>query len=194
MLLSAYPRDKLADPEGFVAQLGVVLEGYHDSVIIAVTDPRTGLQRRATFMPSIAEIVQACDDETKAQETRAKYAALPKLRRSEFILNRSPGRRANVRVPVTAPQYSIMFERTQSPDADAAEWRIEDNGDLFVAFSWFDGMGIGKWTRPQKRKSTDEALRAREIIDDGKEITASPYLEKALRAQKDNEDEQCMGQ
>ena len=46
ILFSAYRKDDFADPEGFIVQLGIVLESYEDEVIIAVTDPRTGLQRR----------------------------------------------------------------------------------------------------------------------------------------------------
>ena len=62
MLFSAYRADQYADPDGFVVSLGMVLEQYSDGVILYVTDPRTGIQRRSTWPPSIAEVVRACDD------------------------------------------------------------------------------------------------------------------------------------
>ncbi len=42
--------------------LGLILEQYPDEVIKFVTDPRTGIQRRSKWPPSIAEIVEACDE------------------------------------------------------------------------------------------------------------------------------------
>lgn len=45
-----------------MASLGMVLEGYSDEVIIYVTDPKTGIQRKSKWPPTISEIVEACDD------------------------------------------------------------------------------------------------------------------------------------
>lgn len=147
-------------------QLGVVLEGFSDSVIVAVTDPRTGLQRRAKWLPTIAEVVEACEAEANAQATRARYDAMPKPRRIERIIDRSPGRRANVCVYRDAPQYPAMFERTQSPDADPADWKMDEGGNLWVSLAWFDVLGIGKWTRPKFRPDNDTKIEAEEMRDD----------------------------
>jgi hypothetical protein len=61
MLYSAYRTDQYADPDGFMASLGLVFSQYPSDVIEYVTDPRTGVQRGKVFPPSIAEIVSACD-------------------------------------------------------------------------------------------------------------------------------------
>jgi hypothetical protein len=61
MLYSAYRTDQYADPDGFMASLGLVFSQYPNDVIEYVTDPRTGVQRGKVFPPSIAEIVSACD-------------------------------------------------------------------------------------------------------------------------------------
>lgn len=45
-----------------MASLGIVLEGYPDAVIIYVTDPKTGVQRKTKWPPTISEIVEACDE------------------------------------------------------------------------------------------------------------------------------------
>jgi hypothetical protein len=41
--------------------LGLVLMQYPNEVITYITDPRTGVQRRCKWPPTIAEIVGACD-------------------------------------------------------------------------------------------------------------------------------------
>jgi hypothetical protein len=81
ILFSAYRRDEFADPEGFIAQLGVVLEGYADAVILAVTSPRTGIQRRLKWPPSIAEVVEACDAEAAQRARVARHNSMPPFRR-----------------------------------------------------------------------------------------------------------------
>lgn len=61
MLFSGYRLDQYADPEGFMAQCLAVLADYPEVVVLYVTEPRTGIQRTSKFVPSIAEIVKACD-------------------------------------------------------------------------------------------------------------------------------------
>jgi hypothetical protein len=45
-----------------MVSMGMVLEQYSNDVIAYITDPRTGVQRRKNWPPTIAEIVRACDD------------------------------------------------------------------------------------------------------------------------------------
>jgi hypothetical protein len=61
MLFGAYRADQYADPDGFMVQLGMVLEQYSDDIVVYVTDPRTGIQRSIRWPPTIAEVVSACD-------------------------------------------------------------------------------------------------------------------------------------
>jgi hypothetical protein len=62
MLFSSYRKDQYDDPDSFMLQLGMVLEQYPDEVCRFVTDPRTGIQRRIKWPPTISEIVEACDE------------------------------------------------------------------------------------------------------------------------------------
>lgn len=62
VLFSAYRTDQYADPDGFMASLGLVFSQYPDDVVEYVTDPRTGVQRGKIFPPTIAEIVTALDE------------------------------------------------------------------------------------------------------------------------------------
>lgn len=82
VLFSAYRRDEFADPEGFVAQLGVVLQQYHENVIMHVTGPLTGLQRRCKQPPSIAEVVADCDAETARLEKIKRFQAMGTVQKS----------------------------------------------------------------------------------------------------------------
>lgn len=61
-LFSAYRRDDFADPEGFVVQLGTVLCDFPEDVVDFITSPRTGIQRRSKWPPTISEIVSACEE------------------------------------------------------------------------------------------------------------------------------------
>src|SRR4051794_33538079 len=81
MLFSAYRRDDFADPDGFVAQLGVILCDFQEEVVTYVTSPRTGLQRRLKWPPTISEVIEACEDHVEHLERSRKppRIALPLL-------------------------------------------------------------------------------------------------------------------
>src|SRR3979409_2398009 len=72
MLFGSYRADQYPDPEGFMVSLGMVLEQYSDEIVVYVTDPRTGVQRRSVWPPSIAEVVSACN---------ARHAELQRIER-----------------------------------------------------------------------------------------------------------------
>jgi hypothetical protein len=144
VLFSAYRRDDFADPEGFVAQLGVVLEKYDPAVIVAVTDPRTGLQRKSDFPPSIAKVVAACEEEMARRETLARYRAMPKFVPGYGTpVREGQGAFANVFVNADAPAYEAMKEWSQSKDVDPREWKWDENGraGIWVTLTAFSARG-----------------------------------------------------
>jgi hypothetical protein len=126
MVFSAYRRDEFADPEGFIAQLGAVLEGYADEIIVAVTSPRTGIQRRLKWPPSIAEMAEACDAEAGRLETQRRYSQMPRpnFDRTRLPPDTRPGRLANVFVPADAPQYAKALELAKT--AKDSDWKTDD--------------------------------------------------------------------
>jgi hypothetical protein len=73
MLFTSYRTDQYPDPDAFMASLGLVLEQYPDDVIVYVTDPRTGVQRRCKWPPTIPEIVEALDDRSAWLKRRERY-------------------------------------------------------------------------------------------------------------------------
>jgi hypothetical protein len=77
LLFSAYRKDDYNDPQGFVMQLGAILEAFPVEVVEYITSPMTGIQRRLKFPPSLAEIVEACQAEMAHLEKVRKYSSMP---------------------------------------------------------------------------------------------------------------------
>src|SRR5262245_26832987 len=75
MVLGAYRKDDFADPDSFLLQLGMVLERYDDGTIEHATSPLTGIQRESKFPPTIAEMVEFCDEVVRRQNYTAQYDA-----------------------------------------------------------------------------------------------------------------------
>jgi hypothetical protein len=142
MIFSAYRRDEFADPDGFVMQLGAVLEKYEDAVIQYVCDPRTGIQRRCKFPPSIAEMVEACEAEATSIETRRRYAAIPKpeMKRLPAPTTKTPGAWANVLIHPSDARHGKLLARTTAAGTDPRDWKVDERG-LHVALNWLEGHG-----------------------------------------------------
>lgn len=68
------------DPKVFLANTVAVLTGYTEEVAAAVCHPRTGIQRRLKWPPSVAELVEACDKEAGEIANRERRAALNRHR------------------------------------------------------------------------------------------------------------------
>lgn len=133
VLFSAYRRDDFADPDGFLAQLNIVLEGYPDAIISEITSPRTGLQRRVKFPPTIAEVVEACDGEIARREKISRYAAMGELRREP----RPPRHRANLFVRCGAPGYDAMVAMARAGDVE--DFRYDaDRGGMWVPLGLYE--------------------------------------------------------
>jgi hypothetical protein len=62
VLFGSYRVDQFSDTKMFQESASRVLAQYPNDIIKYVTDPLTGLQRKHKFVPSIAEIIEACDE------------------------------------------------------------------------------------------------------------------------------------
>jgi hypothetical protein len=74
ILFSSYRLDQFSDPEGFHANIGMVLEQYPIDTIKFVTDPRTGIQRRCKWPPTVAEVVDACEEHLRSIANAHRFA------------------------------------------------------------------------------------------------------------------------
>lgn len=110
-VFASYRIDQFADPEGFKVALGAVLEQYPDEVIAYVCDPRTGIQRRSKFPPTISEMVEACDDHRAFLEKMRKPKPVFQERLPAPLLRDRPqGCLAQVFVPEGHVRYQAMVD------------------------------------------------------------------------------------
>ncbi len=127
-VFSAYRIDQFADPDGFKIQLGAVLEQYPDEVITYVCDPRTGIQRRSKFPPTISEMVEACDEHRAFLEKLRKQRPAFQERKSTPLLRERPqGYMAQVFVPEGHTRYDAMVQ--WSENAAPMWWKFGSASD-----------------------------------------------------------------
>lgn len=73
MLLGCYRQGEAADPEVYVAAVAAVLAHYDEDIVRDVTDPVKGLPGVLKWLPTVAEIRQACEERLRpARETEAR--------------------------------------------------------------------------------------------------------------------------
>jgi hypothetical protein len=86
MLLGCYRKDDAHDPEIWAAAVVSLLRCYPESVVVTVTEPASGLPSKIKFLPSIAEVKEACEAEMSAihkTQQRAEMLRAQKARRGE---------------------------------------------------------------------------------------------------------------
>ncbi|WP_441235641.1 hypothetical protein [Bradyrhizobium sp. 930_D9_N1_4] len=62
ILLGCYRTGDANDPETYVAAITAILARYPQDVITAVTHPATGLPSKKGWLPTVKEVVEACDE------------------------------------------------------------------------------------------------------------------------------------
>lgn len=118
LLFSAYRRDDFADPEGFVAQLGVILCDFPEEVVNYITSPKTGMQRRSKWPPTISEVLSACEDhQNHLVRLRSQRPLAPRI--CPPVFREIPaGSLARIFVPeghVRYPELVTWAETAQAP-------------------------------------------------------------------------------
>src|SRR5262245_52312013 len=61
-IFACYRKDEAHNPEMYAAAVTAVLSDFPQEVIDFVIDPRTGILGTSKFMPSVAEIKEACEN------------------------------------------------------------------------------------------------------------------------------------
>ena len=81
-MFGCYRKQDANDPEIYVAAIGATLNEFPPAVIDFVTDPRTGLPSRLKWLPTVAEVREACEVrfETAKNILRLKEMAEEKQR------------------------------------------------------------------------------------------------------------------
>lgn len=156
-IFSAYRTDQYADPEGFLHQLGAVLEEFPDEVITHVSDPRTGVQRRSEWPPTIAKIVAACEDHAAYLDRMRKPRAVPLPRLPSPRLQDMPaGYLAQIFVPENHSRYQALVRWSET--ADRLYWKYGKSSDGRQGI-W---VNIGIWDGSISMHSDTETIMATE--------------------------------
>lgn len=62
ILLGCYRTGEANDPDTYVAAITAILARYPQDVMTAVTHPVTGLPSKKNWLPTVKEVVDACDE------------------------------------------------------------------------------------------------------------------------------------
>ena len=68
LMLSCYRRDDAHDPAIYLRAVVSVLMKHPSEVVMAVTEPASGIPSKVKWLPSVAEVVDACEAEAGYRE------------------------------------------------------------------------------------------------------------------------------
>ncbi len=144
-LFTSYRLDQFADPDGFKVNIGAVLEQYPNEVIVYVCDPRTGIQRRCKWPPTVSEIVDACDDHRDFLVRAARpKPVIPPRRYDPRWEERPQGALANVFIPEGHVRYESLVEKVKTLDPVWWKFGMASDGrqGIFVPLNVWDNSGL----------------------------------------------------
>jgi hypothetical protein len=130
LLFGCYRRGDANDPDTYCTAVAAVLASFPQHVVEYVTDPRTGIPGIEQWLPSVAEVKQACIKRQayldRLEDFDRRFGNRPPVTTLLTFDKRRPGRRANVFVPADAPQYPRWREASKT--ADPADWKLDERG------------------------------------------------------------------
>jgi hypothetical protein len=130
LLFGCYRRGDANDPVTYSAAVTAVLTCFPEHVVEYVTDPRTGIPSDVQWLPSVAEVKQACINRQayldRLEDFDRRFGNRPPVTTLLTIDKTQPGPRANVFVPADAPQYPRLLEASKT--ADPADWKLDERG------------------------------------------------------------------
>lgn len=106
-------KDDAADPDTFFTAAALALTSYEPDVIVYIVDPRTGIAKHGTWVPSIKELHDACRARAIELATVQRYREMP-----------SPAGRALLPAP---PKRSYSLDEIKDDDLRDAFRRLEAN-------------------------------------------------------------------
>lgn len=91
VVMQLYSAKDMTNPEAFLEYAVMSLVDFPEAVVVRLADPRHGIARECKFLPSIAELVQWCETETKrlkSLQDKVSHRLVQLARRAE--LQRGP--------------------------------------------------------------------------------------------------------
>lgn len=85
-LAGSWPHARPPDPDGYAASLAGALAAYPLGVVQECCDPRTGLAQKREFPPTVAAIVEWCDQRVKQHRGAIKWGQMDAAARAQAEL------------------------------------------------------------------------------------------------------------
>lgn len=108
--------------------LGAVLEQFPDEVVVYITDPRTGVQRRSKWPPTISEVIEAAEDHQEhLVRLRAPRVEAARRLPAPLLRDLPQGHLAQVFVPEGHHRYASLVAWTN--EAQPVWWKYGNASD-----------------------------------------------------------------
>jgi hypothetical protein len=147
LMFACYRREDAASPEDYAAAITMILSEYPRVIVEYVTDPRTGIQSRLDFPPTVKQMRDCCEAEAKRIELMSK--PWQKSRQHTGTPAQSgPGAWANLFVGSDVSAYAAVENYICGKDVDPREWRRgkapnrDVNGIWIYAAVFFDRIRL----------------------------------------------------
>lgn len=148
-MFGCYRRDEANDPAVYMAAAVGILMKYPVEVITSVTDPISGLPSSSKFLPAVAEIKTACENEDRKQAKEVYYERWD--RRMQKFAPRPPVSAPNLFVSEGFRYYDAMMERhiqTKGERSRVERRKCEFDGvtrlGVWVPLNWIDELNRNK--------------------------------------------------
>jgi len=129
IMLSCYRKDETHNPEVYSSAVSAVLaDGYSREIVDYVTDPRTGLPSRNKFLPSVAEVREACDERAAHIDRIKRYETLtpvppPPMMESIRARSRRTSGTSQFSIRCATPNWRQRVSRAYSATRMSVCWR-----------------------------------------------------------------------
>lgn len=123
ILLGCYRKGDAEDPQTFVAAVASILASYPQEVAYRVTDPRSGLPGKSKWLPTPAEVREACE----AEMAPARAWEAQQRRREETERNLAPANAKRVEAARWADLIAAIGPPLDRPGINpkSEEWLLE---------------------------------------------------------------------
>jgi len=149
ILLGCYRTGDANDPGTYVAAITAILARYPEQVITAVTHPATGLPSKKGWLPTVKEVVDACDE---AAEPIVQNEARLKRIKEQLEMRERAERGEKPTIEQLKEKYG-------------KDWGIDQTGGELVTGGTFN-RPIPSWDEITKVYSADPSLIRRLVKSD----------------------------
>jgi hypothetical protein len=125
LLLSCYRHGEAANPEIYTDSVISVLSCYSADVIRRVVDPRSGLPSRLKWLPTIAEIKEACDAEMapiRREQDRRRRLEQTRKALGPPLSDREPRGQTLAEMRLTIDEFLRKHGRPIGPNEAGTQW------------------------------------------------------------------------